>query len=187
MSIVIQVKEPTLARMLMLEAKRCGFYEGRGPSLILIDLDHFPTPVAAENTLIIGISAKTETLSKAQKNSVFALLPLPFSVREFEEIVYQYRQNAKKRNISREGNLLLINGKTVRLSKTEARLFDLLYRHRDRVVTEAEMKAALGDSAAHTNTVAVYLYRLRRKLFGSGAQIRTLRGSGCQWIEEEMR
>ena len=69
--------------------------------------------------------------------------------------------------------------KLVITGRTEATLLDLLYQNRGNTVTEAALAALLGDSAAHTNTLAVYLYRLRRKLCADGVnRILTVRGIG---------
>ena len=184
MSITVQIADPALARMCMLEAKRHGFCEGRDPALILVDLDHFDPPTNESEALIIGLSADPSTLPITRSSGVYDVLSLPFSVREFEEILYRYQKNKKKCVITQENDRWLINGRALPLSQGEARLFALLYRNRDRLVSDTELQMALGDSATRTNTVAVYLYRLRRKLKNTGVQIRTVRQKGCQWIEE---
>ena len=183
MSITVQIEDPTLARICTLEAKRCGFCEGREPSLIITDLDHLPPPLA-DGTLVIGISARPERLSSSQRAGVFAVLSLPFSVREFEEILCRFRKNDTTCVVFAENGRLWVNGKQLSLSKKEQSLFELLYRNRDRVVSDAEMRSVLGDEAAKTNTVAVYLYRLRRKLSPVGIKLRTVRKTGCQWAAE---
>ena len=184
MSITVQIEDPTLARICTLEAKRCGFCEGREPSLIITDLDHLPPPLADDGTLVIGISARPERLSSSQRAGVFAVLSLPFSVREFEEILCRFRKNDTTCTVFTENGQLWINGRRVPLSGKELSLFELLYHNRDRVVSDAEMRSVLGDEAAKTNTVAVYLYRLRRKLSPVGIKLRTVRKTGCQWAAE---
>ncbi|MBQ8357922.1 MAG: winged helix-turn-helix domain-containing protein [Clostridia bacterium] len=187
MSILIQVTDPVLARMLLLEAKRQGFREEDTPSLHIIDLDRFPPPTGAkQGVTVIGLSADPTSLSPAERTGVAGLLTLPFSVREFEAVLRCIRPSLHvDRVIPIDGNRLMLGGRTITLSATERRLFDLLYENRHRLVTESELRAALGESAMHTNTPAVYLYRLRKKLCADGvSRIRTVRGKGCQWIEE---
>ena len=87
--------------------------------------------------------------------------------------------------VERWNGRVLLRGEEVPLSDTERRLFDLLYDNRSRMVSDAELNAVLGDSASHTNTLSVYLYRLRRQLCADGVvRIRRSRGKGCQWIEK---
>lgn len=184
MSIVIKTKDALLDQLILLEAKRCGFCEERGPSLCVVDPESFPMPTAEQGTLSLAVTASPAALSEAQKNAVFAVLPLPFSVREFERAVCRFRECGPARAVYREGKRLLVDGIKVALSDAELRLFDLLYTNRDRVVSEAEMQAVLGENASKTNTVAVYLYRLRRKLRESGIALCTVRGQGCQLFQE---
>lgn len=181
MSITVHVNDLLLSRMLYLEAKRLGF-EGNGLSILLIDPLYEAIPETKGDLPIIGITADPELVPADQRHGLLALLALPFSVRELEKVVQDFRA-AHKHRVERAGNLLYLSGKKISLSFTEARLFDLLYDNRHRPVTESEMTALLGESATKTNKSAVYLHRLRRKLGEAGDCIRTLRGQGCQWIE----
>ena len=62
---------------------------------------------------------------------------------------------------------------------------NLLYENRSRTVQTREIEAILGEQAEKSNAVAVYLYRLRRKLEQDGVtRIRTVRGVGYRWIGE---
>ena len=184
MSITIQIEDPILARICALEARRCGFHQDKKPDLVLTDLDHFSPPSTERGALTIGLSAHPDQLSALQKGSVSAILSLPFSVREFEEILYRFRQNEIPTTVFAQDGRLWINGKRISLSQKELALFELLYRNKERVVSEAEMQAILDDPTAKNNTVAVYLYRLRRKLSPVGIRLRTVRKVGCQWVEE---
>lgn len=184
MSIVIKSKDVLLDRMLLLEAKRCGFCEECAPPLYVVTPEALPLTEADRGALVLAITADPEGLNAAQKNAVYATLSLPFSVKEFEQTVHRFRQYGPANAVHREGEQLRIDGQRVALSRTELRLFDLLYTNRHRVVSEAEMQAVLGENAAKTNTVAVYLYRLRRKLSVWGIALRTVRGEGCQWLDE---
>ena len=180
MSIQLQVDDPVLARMLLLEAKRHGFREEAGASVLFIDLDRYP-PRRLKDGLTVGISA-TPT---ATDTHGIPVLSLPFSVSEFENILYRLQDARRSTRVERLDDRVLLGGAEIELSRTERRLFDLIYNSRPHPVSDADMNAVLGDSTAHTNTLAVYLYRLRRKLCADGvARIRRLRGKGCQWIEK---
>ncbi len=181
MSITVRVGDPVLSRMLYLEAKQYGFEESR-TSILIIDPVTEETPEPAPALLTIGITADPEAVPMTVKRRLLALLALPFSAKELENAVLHFREGSELR-VERTGDILYLNGNRIALSHTEARLFDLLYDNRHRVVTEAELTALLGKSATHTNTLAVFLHRLRRKLGEAGVCIQTLRGKGCQWIE----
>ena len=184
MSIQIQAEDPVLARMLLLEAKRHGFPESEGTDILFIDLDHFP-PRPLKDGITVGISTDPDALPSELRTGRIPVLSLPFSVLEFEKILYRARDLRPKPLVERWNGKVLLGGVEVPLSTTERRLFDLLYDSRPRTVSDAELNAVLGDSAAHTNTLSVYLYRLRRKLCADGVvRIRRWRGKGCQWIEK---
>lgn len=75
----------------------------------------------------------------------------------------------------------VIHGEPVELSPREATLLDLLLAQSDKVVTKDQIAAAwTGDSGevGAGNTAEVHIHRLRRKLEGSGLEIRTVRGLG---------
>jgi DNA-binding response OmpR family regulator len=85
----------------------------------------------------------------------------------------------------REEDAFWLSGRKLSFSKTEQRVLDLLYENRVRTVDVREIEAILGDQAKNSNAVAVYLYRLRRKLEQDGVmRIRTERGVGYRWIGE---
>lgn len=74
-----------------------------------------------------------------------------------------------------------VHGESLELSPREWLLLDLLLLERDRVVTKEQIVAAWAQDRGETgggNSVEVYIHRLRRKLEGSGLQIRTVRGLG---------
>lgn len=179
MSIITRVGDPLLARMLYLEAKRQGL--GEDTPILFIDpaVESIPEPI--EGQLTVGITASPDLVTTAETRKLFALLPLPFSAKELAVVVRRFREGREQR-VERTGDLLYLNGKRIAFSHTEAALFDLLFDNRHRLVSESEMTALLGESAKHTNTLAVYLHRLRRKLGEDGRCIRTVRGKGCQWI-----
>lgn len=185
MSITICTHDTDLARLLYLEARRQGFSANGEPSILFLDLDHFSTPAdPPAGAVVIGLSKYPDSLSPARQKGVYALLSLPLSVTEMAEILYRFRGYVTFDRVERTDRTLRLNGKPIPLSATEWRLFDLLYEQRDRVVSDAELNAVLGDGAQHTNTLAVYLYRLRRKLSADGVtRLRRVRGKGYQWIE----
>jgi hypothetical protein len=184
MSIRIQVRDPALARMLLLEAMRHGFRESEGPDILFIDLDAYP-PLPLRDGITVGLSADPSSLSDEIRSGKIPVLSLPFSVSELEEILYRLQDMRERPLVERWNGRVLLRGEEVPLSDTERRLFDLLYDNRSRMVSDAELNAVLGDSASHTNTLSVYLYRLRRKLCADGVvRIRRSRGKGCQWIEK---
>ena len=184
MSIQIQVDDPALARMLLLEAKRHGFRESGGADILFVDLDHHPARLA-KNGLTVGLCTDPAALPHELHTDAIPLLTLPFSVVEFEKILYRSRDLCQNPRVERLGTQVLLGGEVIPLSDTERRLFDLLYDSRPSTVSDAALNAVLGESATHTNTLSVYLYRLRRKLCADGvSRIRRLRGKGCQWIEK---
>jgi two-component system OmpR family response regulator len=75
----------------------------------------------------------------------------------------------------------VIHGEPVELSPREATLLELLLVHADKVVTKEQIAAAWagdGTEVGAGNTAEVHIHRLRRKLEGSGLEIRTVRGLG---------
>ena len=177
MSITVCVADPVLARMLYLEAKHHGF-EGTTPSVHFADPSGGALPTPTEDLLTVAVGGlPTDTAHPA-----FARLSLPFRAEELKQIVLCWRGQGAR--IERVGELLYLNGRQIALSRTELELLTLLYENKHRVVTVSEMCAVLGESALHTNTLSVYLYRLRRKLGAHGSCIQTVRKTGCQWIEK---
>jgi two-component system OmpR family response regulator len=75
----------------------------------------------------------------------------------------------------------VIHGEPVELSPREATLLELLLVHADKVITKEQIAAAWagdGTEVGGGNTAEVHIHRLRRKLEGSGHEIRTVRGLG---------
>lgn len=65
------------------------------------------------------------------------------------------------------------------LTRHEANLLEGLIQTPGRTVTKTTLARMLGDRvAAEDNLVEVYIHRLRRKLAGTGVEIRTVRGLG---------
>ena len=188
MSICVLTQNATLAVMLRLEARRRGFAEEGEPSIRFVDLDTAQAPTAPDGIPTVLLSATPTQVDVTPWEDALGLLPLPFSAEELGAILAGRDTQRKRGSFRLVGNTLWLDGKQISLSDTEALLLELLYRHRARTVSEAELNAVLGESASRTNTLAVFLYRLRRKLCADGVQrIRTERGKGYRWIEYEKR
>ena len=184
MSIRIFTENDLLRRMLQLELSRQGFVAEGAPSLILLDLDTHPAPEVLDGTPIIAFSEDPDRLAKHADRGYFALCALPLAVTELAENLYRLRTKSQSAGLLFASGSVFFNGSKLALSATEAALLTLLYQNRDRIVTEEELRCLLGESASHTNTVAVYLYRLRKKLGPNAAVcLRSIRGKGCRWIE----
>ena len=71
-----------------------------------------------------------------------------------------------------------VSGQPVKLTSHEFRVLSYLMHHQDRVVSQAELTDHIyaQDFERDSNTVEVFVARLRRKL--GGAAIETVRGLG---------
>lgn len=188
MSIRVISKSKTLAAMLTLEARRQGFAEAGEPSILFVDLDTAQRPARPDGTPTVLLTCDPTQAEAMRDDTVLGVLSLPFSVREFGDILHRSGGKFQNTSLRLAGNTLWLEGERISLSATEAALLALLYKHRDRTVTEAELKTVLGEGAERANTLAVYMYRLRRKLCADGMQrIRTVRGEGYRWAEYEKR
>ena len=187
MRVAVLSSDAVLARMLQLESKRCGFsvVSPDAARILLLDLDHPVTMrTHAGATTRIGFSARPELVSKSVRDGLAALLPLPFSASELALFLKKH-VDAPQHVLLRDGEELWLMGEHLHFSKTEQVVLSLLYENRHRVVTNDEISAIIGENAAHSNAVAVYLYRLRRKLEADGrVRITTVRGVGYRWMGE---
>jgi DNA-binding response OmpR family regulator len=75
---------------------------------------------------------------------------------------------------------LRVAGQPVSLSAREAALIELLLMQADKAVAKSRIVASMSDweSEFTNNSVEIYIMRLRRKIAGSGVEIRTVRGVG---------
>ncbi len=90
-------------------------------------------------------------------------------------------QDLAQLSFDRAARRASVQGEALELSPREWLLLDLLLQERDRVVTKEQIVAAWAQDRGENgggNSVEVYIHRLRRKLEGSGLQIRTVRGLG---------
>ncbi|EHL98227.1 putative transcriptional regulatory protein QseB [Acetobacteraceae bacterium AT-5844] len=80
-----------------------------------------------------------------------------------------------------------VGGEVQPLPRREMMVLEMLLRARHRFVAKDALEEALGsfDNEVGRNVVEVYVSRLRRRLAGSGAAIRTERGLGYRLVEEE--
>jgi DNA-binding response OmpR family regulator len=78
------------------------------------------------------------------------------------------------------GRRATIDGFPIDLSAREAEVLEILMMRAGRVVSKQTLLLRLyeDDTGANVNAVEVFLHRLRRKITGSGATIRTIRGLG---------
>ena len=180
MSFAVLSADAVTARMLQLEVKRCGFCEvaAEKARILLVDLDH-PTklPQKSVATLRIALCEEPTRLDAAKQAQYHAVLAMPFCVTELAALL-----QGKRTLATGEAEPLSLRKKT-HFSGVEQALLDLLQEHRDRTVTIEELSTIIGQSAENSNAVAVYLYRLRRKLEADGhRRIRTVRGVGYRWL-----
>lgn len=184
MKVTIFSQESILARMLELEAKRCelSLSTPEDAQVWLMDLDHLPPlPRREAPALRIGFTTQPQ---QATGLSLDAVLPIPFPAHVLEALLRQ-REGASASALRREGDVLWLSGKKLHFSRIERQILSLLLQGDHRVVTVQELAAIIGRGAENSNAVAVYLYRLRRKLEADGiTRIRTVRGVGYQWMGE---
>lgn len=116
----------------------------------------------------------------------------PFDFPELEARLRALLRRAKAATLSAElscGNLIFdarnrraaVNGLPLELSPREYGLLELMLIHRDNVVTKEQITQAWandGGGVGAGNAIEVYIHRLRRRLEGSGLDIRTVRGLG---------
>lgn len=78
------------------------------------------------------------------------------------------------------GRRLFAEGRPIDLSAREFAVIELLLLREGRVVTKQQISEHLygWEDASSSNAVDVFVYRLRRKLEGTGTDIRTVRGMG---------
>ncbi len=84
-------------------------------------------------------------------------------------------------HFDRAARRAVIHGEPIELSPRESTLLELLLLQSDKVVTKDQIAAAWAGDGAEVgvgNTAEVHIHRLRRKLEGSGLEIRTVRGLG---------
>ena len=78
------------------------------------------------------------------------------------------------------GRRLYCNGQPMELSARELAVVELRLLRSGRVVTKQQISEQLygWEESSSSNAVEVFVYRLRKKLEGSGVELRTIRGMG---------
>ncbi len=78
------------------------------------------------------------------------------------------------------GREVRVGGERLNLSVRELSVLEMLMLRAGRVVTKQQIVNSLSawDADFSENAVEVYIYRLRRRLEGTGASIQTVRGFG---------
>ena len=79
------------------------------------------------------------------------------------------------------GGVASVAGERLDLTRREFSLLGMLLKHRGQVVNKERLHEGLysfDDAIVGVNAVELYIARLRKKLTGSGVEIRTLRGQG---------
>ena len=182
MSFAVLSADAVTARMLSLEAKRCGFCEESAlqARVLLIDLARpVKCPVRSDVPLKIAFCEDPSQLDVTEKVQYHAVLALPFCASELSALL---RGQLPALVLPKE-TVSASFGKSPHFSGVEQALLTFLQEHRDRVVTAEELSTIIGQSAENSTAVAVYLYRLRRKLEADGKRrIRTVRGVGYRWL-----
>ena len=86
--------------------------------------------------------------------------------------------------IDRGSRAVAINGIPIDLTRRELTLLEILAARPGRIFGKDELVDQLFgfDDEPSSNAVEQYVARLRKKLVGSGAEIRTLRGLGYQIV-----
>ena len=83
----------------------------------------------------------------------------------------------------------VIDGKTVRLTKTETQLLELLMRNRNQVITKEQILDKIWgfNSDVEIANVELYIFYLRKKIDFSSAQLKlkTIRGVGYSLIAKD--
>lgn len=119
-------------------------------------------------------------------------LTKPFELSEFEARVRALLRRGQAGTVrmgslawSWESREATVDHVTIGLTRHEANLLEALIQTSGRTVTKATLAQLLGESgiAAEDNLVEVYVHRLRRKLGGTGVEIRTVRGLGYRLQE----
>ena len=83
------------------------------------------------------------------------------------------------------GRLITIGGKSLDLPRREFALAEILIAGKDRIISKNQILEHLYGvgGEAEENAVELYIHRLRKRIAGSGAEIKTARGLGYSFRE----
>ncbi|WP_090594909.1 response regulator transcription factor [Pelagibacterium luteolum] len=147
---------------------------------------------AATPVLVLTARALVDDRVDALDTGADDYLVKPFDFRELEaraRALLRRRQGNAVSNLS-VGNIVLdqtartvrLAGHGVELTRRETALLEVLMGQPNRVFSKADLLDQLYgfDGDAGPNAIELYIARLRKKLSGATAEIRTLRGEGYQ-------
>ncbi len=110
----------------------------------------------------------------------------PFSMRELEARIIAQIRRVDRVLFDLDNKSIIYRSKSISLSQSEFDLFFILYKNKNQSISSAELYAAMKNGQKdESNTVAVYVRRLRRKFedfdksFGA---IETVRNEGYKWV-----
>ncbi len=154
---------------------------------------------AGKATPVLMLSARTRIDDRvsALDSGADDYLVKPFDLRELEARIRALvrRQGEDRAGVIEFADLsfdpaacrLEIDGAPVALTRREFTLLEIMLSNRGRVIPKErilERMYAFDSEQVGTNTVELYIARLRRKLQPSSVAIRTLRGLGYQLVDE---
>ncbi len=140
------------------------------------------------NTPIIFLSCKDDEDDKVRGLLAGGddYMTKPFSMRELEVRICAQIRRSDRILFDLDHKAVMYRNKSVSLSQAEFDLFFILYQNKNHPISSAELYAALKNGLKDdSNTIAVYIRRLRKKLevfdtsFGA---IETVRNEGYRWI-----
>lgn len=143
--------------------------------------------------LILSARDRTEDRVRGLDSGADDYLTKPFELSEFEARVRALLRRAQGAAVSlgrlqwrQDHRTATVAGQVLELSRHELAVLEALMQTPGSIVAKDQLAHGLGEQgeAATDNTVEVYIHRLRRKLEGAQARIRTVRGLGYR-IEED--
>lgn len=178
------------------EALRCERFDGVILDLNLPGCDGFEVlrrlRGRGDLTPVLILSARDETGERVRGLDLGAddYLTKPFEPSELEARLRAMirRSCGSASNLIRVGALSLdsaarrasLAGEALELTPREYAVLEVLVLHRGQVVAKAQIASSLcaWDEELSANALDILIHRLRRKLEGSGVELRTLRGFG---------
>jgi DNA-binding response OmpR family regulator len=145
----------------------------------------------SELPILVGASSGEEELARrALAAGASAVIARPYDIRTIAPFALDAKgRQPREPSVLTAGPILVdrrsyetrVRGHYVQLTQRELDLLSFLIVQRGSVVSSEEISTAVWGHAAHTNTVAVHIKRLRKKLGADpehGEYIRTIRGAG---------
>ncbi|GHB12274.1 response regulator transcription factor [Modicisalibacter luteus] len=180
------------------EARRLLSFPGHGQDLVLLDLNlpgcNGLEVLAAlrqhdKETPVLILTARGAIEDRVHGLDLGAddYLAKPFALDELEARVRALLRRHARSTALQVGSLdfdsltqcFTLNGERLNLPPREQRLLGYLMRHAGEPVDKARLaEEAFAGEAMGGNAIEVYVHRLRRRLSGSGVEVRTIRGLG---------